>query len=470
VVVDGGTIAFSDNIITVGSDAGTGLTLQNGAVLDATSSPLSIIGNLTNNAVVDMQDGTPDDSVSVSGDYTGTGDFLVDTDFATDMSDTLVVGGDAMGTTTIDVTDVSSGTLTGNDVLVIDVAGTSSADAFSLSGEIVSGAFLYDLNLESDTNWYLQSTVLPQVEAYAPVVEVIQSMGQDFLGNLWERVGHRETGWSAEGRGDGSGVWGRVHGKMLHASSDVTSTGSEFETEHGFFQTGVDFAGFDFEDGDLVLSVMGHYGASETSIDNASGARSAKADVTGYGVGGSATFYNADKTFYMDAIGQATWYDIDVNAVGRRSSAKADGFGYAMSFEAGYRYMISDQWGFVPQGQLTYSNADFDRFTDSDGVVTKLLDGESLEGRIGVALEGHSDVSFEYFRLNLIEELMGENKVDASGTTFETNVSGASFEMSAGGSFLVSPGVRLYTDFTGRTGLEKELHSFRGTVGAKVNW
>lgn len=171
-----------------------------------------------------------------------------------------------------------------------------------------------------------------------------------------------------------------------------------------------DPSGFEMDGGDLVLSVMGHYGASQPRVDN------------------------------------------------------------ALGIEAGLRHQISDQWSFVPQGQLTYSNADFDTFTDTDKVVTSVLDGESLEGRIGVALEGRSDVSFGYFRLNLIEEFKGKNKVNASGTTFGADVSGTSAEMSAGGSFEVSPGVRLYTDITARTGFSKELASFRGTTGVKVNW
>ena len=479
VVVDGGMIAFSDNMIEVGSDTGTGMTLQNGAVLDATSNPLSIIGNLTNNAIVDMQDGATGDSVSVSNDYSGTGALQVDTDFATDTSDTLVVGGNVTGgTTTVSVGDVSSGDATGNDVLVVDVAGTSSAGDFALVGdEIIAGPYAYTLNLESDTNWYLQSTVLPQVEAYAPALSAIQSMGRDFLGNLWERVGHRETGWSAEGRGNGTGVWGRAHGKLLDAGSGATSSGASFETAHGFLQAGVDFAGFDLDEGNLVLSIMGHYGNSDTDVANVIGGKIANVDINGYGVGGSVTFYNEAQTFYLDAVGQATWYDVDIdstefglNGSERTAHANTDGFGYGFSLEAGYRYAISDQWAFVPQGQLTYSNTDFDNTADSEGVALSVLDGDSLEGRIGFALEGHSDVSFGYFRVNLIEEFEGKNRINASGTKFTADFSGTSAELSAGGSFLVTPGVRLYTDITGRAGFKNEVASARGTIGAKVNW
>jgi outer membrane autotransporter protein len=494
VIVDGGTIAFSDGMIAVGEDPGTGLTLQNGAVLDAGTGfaltgnmmvlagstfdgtgggagVYTISGNLLNDGIVTTQVAAVGDSVSVAGDYAGTGQLLVDVDFANEISDLLSVGGDVTGGTTIvDVNDISVGTATGNDVLEVGVAGATADGDFALSGEVVSGAFIYDLNLVGG-GWYLQADVLNQVEALAPTLTIIQDKGRDYLGNLWERVGHREAGWSAESRGDGSGMWGRAHGKLLHAGADVNSTGSEFETTHGFLQAGVDFAGFDLgEGGDLVLSVMGHYGASDTDVDNADGTRVANADITGYGVGGSVTFYNGDKNFYLDAVGQATWYDVKTRSIGRKASGKTDGFGYAGSLEAGYRYAISDQWSFVPQGQITYSNADFDNFTDTDDVVASVLKGESLEGRIGIALEGHSDVSFGYFRLNLIDEFMGDNKILASGATFETDVSGASLEMSAGGSFLVSHGVSLHTDFTGRTGLEKELHSFRDTVGVKVNW
>ena len=213
------------------------------------------------------------------------------------------------------------------------------------------------------------------MEAYAPALSAIQSMGRDFLGNLWERVGHRETGWSAEGRGNGTGVWGRAHGKLLDAGSGATSSGASFETAHGFLQAGVDFAGFDLDEGNLVLSIMGHYGNSDTDVANVIGGKIANVDINGYGVGGSVTFYNEAQTFYLDAVGQATWYDVDIdstefglNGSERTAHAKTDGFGYALSLEAGYRHAISDQWAFVPQGQLIYSKADFDNTVDSEGV------------------------------------------------------------------------------------------------------
>ena len=79
-------------------------------------------------------------------------------------------------------------------------------------------------------------------------------------------------------------------------------------------------------------------------------------------------------------------------------------------------------------------------------------------------------MSFGYFRVNLIEEFEGKNRINASGTKFTADFSGTSAELSAGGSFLVTPGVRLYTDITGRAGFKNEVASARGTIGAKVNW
>ena len=128
-------------------------------------------------------------------------------------------------------------------------------------------------------------------------------------------------------------------------------------------------------------------------------------------------------------------------------------------------------WSFVPQAQLIYSKSKFDNTVDSEGVALSVDDGKSLEGRIGVAFEGHTaDNSFGYFRLNLIEEFEGKNTITAAGTGFSTSVHGTSGEMSAGGSFIVRPGVRLYTDITGRVGFSNGVASARGTAGVKVNW
>src|SRR5262249_7106466 len=127
------------------------------------------------------------------------------------------------GTTTIVVNDIgsgsphASGTGPGHGIPVVDVSqtGNTDPDDFVLAGgPIGKGPVTYDLVLESDSIWYLQSTFLDQVFGYAAAPSAVLSMARDYMGNLHERVGSREQTWTggATQISDGSGVWMRAGG------------------------------------------------------------------------------------------------------------------------------------------------------------------------------------------------------------------------------------------------------------------
>jgi hypothetical protein len=63
-----------------------------------------------------------------------------------------------------------------------------------------------------------------------------------------------------------------------------------------------------------------------------------------------------------------------------------EGVGYAFSAETGKRFAVGNGWSLTPQAQLSYSKAEFDRFTDRFGAPVSLRDGDSLLGRAGLAL------------------------------------------------------------------------------------
>jgi hypothetical protein len=105
--LNGGSATFTDNALTVGSQAGTGLVLSNGALLN-TLGGFALSGNLTNNGILNSQNGVAGDVISISGDYAGAGELRVDVDLATGQSDTLTIAGDvSSGGTQIRVRNIS---------------------------------------------------------------------------------------------------------------------------------------------------------------------------------------------------------------------------------------------------------------------------------------------------------------------------------------------------------------------------
>ena len=106
-----------------------------------------------------------------------------------------------------------TGTGAGNGIRMVDVSttGNTSAGDFTLSGGSISlGAFTYDVALESDGIWYLQSTVNGVAAAAAITSAFVQEIGSAFLGTLHERVGEQEhVGQRQLDGGAASGMWAR---------------------------------------------------------------------------------------------------------------------------------------------------------------------------------------------------------------------------------------------------------------------
>lgn len=92
---------------------------------------------------------------------------------------------------------------------------------------------------------------------------------------------------------------------------------------------------------------------------------------------------------YADAQTQTTWYTNDMysDIAGRSLAKGADGFGYALSLEAGKRIAIAPDWTLTPQAQLAWSAVKFDGFSDVFGAYVRHDQSDSLNGRVGLAAE-----------------------------------------------------------------------------------
>ena len=149
----GGTLVTGD-----AGDLATGLFVNTGATLDLGGVGLALTGNLFNDGTITMANGIAGDVLAVSGDYVGTGNGVIglDTNFFTNISDRLTVGGAVSGgITTLGISDVSTGTASGSAVLVVEVQGASPAGVFMLGrGPITVDGQTYSLEQQGN-NWLL---------------------------------------------------------------------------------------------------------------------------------------------------------------------------------------------------------------------------------------------------------------------------------------------------------------------------
>ncbi|MDS1140533.1 autotransporter outer membrane beta-barrel domain-containing protein [Pusillimonas sp. SM2304] len=557
--LDGGTLSINDGAWKVGmaNEDNTGVFLSNGATLDGmaalaldgrlnidTTSSFatrgggtgiySVSGDVSNAGLINMQDAAAGDAMTIAGHYVGTnGSLQIDTVLGDDNSrtDTLLVGGDTVGTTRLLVNNVNgTGAPTAEGIRVIGVGGQSDG-VFSLIGDyavnnkpaIVAGAYAYQLHqggvsTPDDGDWYLRSQLSPQetgepanpkrpaAPLYQAGVPSYEAYPQALLAlnsvpTLQQRVGNRSwTGaGNSLGRGadladkpdtsadtagvaiEGNGVWGRLEGAHTHIKPHSTTSDTRYDQDIFRLQIGVDRVLDESKDGKLIGGLAVHYTHGKSNTKSAHGDGEISTD--GYGVGGTLTWYSKSG-FYLDGQARMTWYDSDLDSrLARRSLTQGnDGFGYATSIEGGKRIVLDSAWSVTPQAQVVYSNVDFDTFTDTFGARVSNGHGESLQGRLGVTLD-HESSRFNargtpirthvYGLANLHYEFLGATKVNVADKRFASRNDPLWASLGIGGSYNWDDDkYSIYGEGLVNTSLNRfaDSYSIAGRVGFRMRW
>ncbi|WP_181409941.1 autotransporter outer membrane beta-barrel domain-containing protein [Martelella alba] len=488
----GGSLAVQDGAMLTGiGTVGTSMISSGGIMSPGTATGggiLMVNGNLSNNGLIAMQNGSVGDSVVVTGNYSGGGAIAIDTNFASDTSDVLTVNGDITGgTTLIAVNNVTSGVATGNDVLVVAVGGTSSDGDFALAnGPVGSGAYLYDILRKSD-DFYLATdgTYQPAVPVYESYSQLLMALGR--LPTLRQRVGRREiyddkTGRSSE---DGSqaqidALWTRIDGTYDHFGPDTSATGYNTDFNHWAVNTGVDGLLYDGGNGQLIGGVYAKYanGFGETTSNYGDG----KTGIDGYGVGATMTWYD-ENGFYADGQAQFLWYDSDLSSKTLGTLVDGNnGTGFSTSIEVGRSFPVDDSISITPQAQLSYSLASFDDFSGYYGEKVSMGNDDSLRLRLGLSTEnktiwqdeaGQARSAGVYAIANVHREFLDGTGVNVSGLTLTSDMQGWYGEVGFGGTYSWADGkYAAYGELSGLTGFSdtRGNYSVAGKAGLMVRW
>lgn len=387
----------------------------------------TILGNVTNSGTVTPGGGAG--VLTIAGNYIGNGGAVrVNTALGNDASATgrLVVTGDTSGTGLIRVVNTGgTGALTAEGIKVIDVQGASNA-TFTLAGDytfqgqqaVVAGPYAYRLykngvSNSTDGDWYLRSTVAdtpsgsvlssttgaaaaPLLAPTVPLYEAYSSVLQRFneLGTLQQRVGNRTWSPNAAVQAEqdagkpiiGRGAWARVEGSNTHVDPSSSTTSASYNVRMWKFEGGVDAPVVENAAGTLVVGPTFHYGIANSSVSSMFG--NGAVDATGYGFGGTATWYGNNGS-YVDARATLTWYDTDIRSstLGTKLVNNNRGNGVATSVEAGHQLALGGNWSITPQAQLAWSQVRFDAFTDQYGANVSRDNGNSLVSRLGVSID-----------------------------------------------------------------------------------
>jgi len=459
----------------------SGIMDVRGGVLAGTGS----VGNTANHAGGTIAPGNSIGTLTIDGNYTSNGGALqVEAELGDDASpaDLLVITGDSIlgtGATHVFVTNVggAGAEIVGDGIKIVDVAGTSAADAFVLGGPAIGGAYLYGLFQNgiadpTDGDWYLRMT-----DTLAPTVPVYENyplvlLGLTELPTLQQRVGDRYWPGASVGadtaRGDAgpSNFWTRIEGVHGHVEGDSTA-GASYDNNRYLVQAGIDGLLAENGSGRLIGGINVQYGRVNADIRSSLGSGTNSTD--SYGGGATLTWYGSNGV-YVDGQASVSRLSSDVAAaaIGKLVDGN-QGLGYALSIEAGRKLSVGGNWSVTPQAQLAYTSVDFDAFADPFGAKVSLVSGDSLKGRIGVALDydagSSASGSHVYGIANLTYEFLDGTAVDVAGTkvAFEPDSFGA--ELGLGGTYRWAGGkYALYGEALASTSFEGS-YGFKGTVG-----
>ena len=172
-----------------------------------------------------------------------------------------------------------------------------------------------------------------------------------------------------------------------------------------------------------------------------------------------------------------------VGVVGLYFVAKGlNGFGYALSLEAGQKVNLDNGWSTTPQLQLVYSSVDFDSFTGPNGEKVSLSDGDSLKGRAGLTLDheaswqasnGTTSRSHLYGIGNLTYEFLDGSTVSVSGTDLKQAQDRLWGGLGLGGSYAWdNDAYTLHGEASLNTSLANfaDSTSLNGTIGIDIAW
>ena len=370
----------------------------------------------TNAGRVSLQDGGVDDRLVTTGNYTGAGGtLLLDAVLqAGGTADVLRVDGNVTGQSLIAVANAggTGGLTTGDGILVVDVGGTSTTDAFALAGLLNVGTTRYALDFggaaDTNQNWYL----VGRANGGDTLWEAVPAIFLKDMPTLQQRVGERLARPDADTT---RAPWVRVKGGMGDVDPRLSDAGATWSYASRDLQVGIDSEEMVTNGGAWVIGATAQYGATDADVFNAAAVGTVQGQT--YGLGATATWYGTNGV-YADFQGQANHVSARFEGVTGDDLASRQGLqSYVLSTEIGWRKQMKDNSVLIPQAQMIWSALDGAAFASTLGSQVDLGDNERLTGRIGLAWEHTRTDGGKYYMLgNLERNLNGQTAVEVDGT------------------------------------------------------
>ncbi len=446
------------------------IVVASGATLSTTQSITIETNDFDLKGTLSLQDRQANDVFTIDGNLAGGGTIKIDVDFSQTLADRISVSGNASGATKIEITDITPAASVSRveQIIIASVNGNSSASTFSLAGnpQILSAGYIYTLDFDSQSKTYqLRGNSIVGSLLLATPVAIFDGFAK--APSLHQRLGG--VMYHSSDEGNKSRYWTRTFSRNNDYSGSNFDKLSHENSVVGF-QFGADTIIQDNEYGQWIIgaNVSNYQVESTITVDTNVG----NMEATGFGVGGTATWYSKDGSF-IDIQGQLIRVTASVDSEllpdlidDDRSTA------LYVSAEYGHLFLNLNDIKLFGIAQLSLGDVGLGQANTSAGVLKLDVDG-GLTLRTGVMAEFEQDNVSWYAIANVISESADEWSVYFAGETFTDKTSALFAELNAGVSSEIATNVGLFAQgnfITSIDGHDNSKSSFGISAGIKYSW
>ncbi|MGE8043097.1 autotransporter outer membrane beta-barrel domain-containing protein [Pseudomonas monteilii] len=395
------------------------------------------------------------------GELSGSGTFIMDTNFATAETDILEVTGTATGNHNLLVGSSGAEPTTPEAVQLVHVGGGDATFAL-LGGPVDVGTFSYGL-VQRGNDWFLEGvsdTISPGTASALALFNTAPTVWYGELTTLRGRLGELRLDSRR------TGVWARAYGNQYN----VDGQAGYRQAQQGF-SLGADTP-LPWGDGQWLAGVLAGHSNSDLNLT-----RGGSAEVKSYYLGMYATWLSASSGYYVDSMVKLNRFDNDSNVTlsdGQRAKGRYDNVGVGASVEFGRHLSLGNGYFVEPYTQWSAATIAGKDYHLDNGLEVRGDDTRSLLGKAGATLGRTFDLGAgrfvqPYLRLAYAHEFADNNQVKVNETRFDNDLAGSRGEAGAGVSVALDERLQLHADFDYSHG-ERIEQPWGANVGLSYRW
>ena len=387
---------------------------------------LAGLATFNNSGSINMANGRVGDTLTIGGNYVGTGNAQLAVDVAPGAlisTDKLIIGGSATGSTKIIVSlPVGGQPVFNSGVTIVQAGAASSPTAFSLpAASVNAGLVRYDaVYVPANTNYILVAS---------PSDAALNMLGYGTAErNLWYKSAdavtahmqsRRDALWSLGGAAPAGKFWMTMAGSVdnAHGAYDYGALGQGHVTNTGYQQDyfggqlGLDLSGGVGSRGGFALGITGGYIHSQDTLGDS--ADSIKFDAVNGGAYASFTSGN----IFFNALGKYDYYWADAQSPIVGFNNNLHGAAYGARGEMGIRFG-SNTFFVEPLAQISYVATSLNSFS-VQGTTVDFDDRDGLRGKAGGRIGGVSTIGENtrmsyYAGASYVHDFKGSSRVTFS--------------------------------------------------------